>query len=144
MITVATILVVTLVIVVGVLYVAFGQKPLPLSADEVNAVVKAYEIAPTPTTAAPADQREGSQDARINNPCTKQPFTTVTTDTGMQNPKTIVSPLNATQYSVQFSLATNAEGTALTMFTAAHIGVPMGIVMNGQVLSTPVIQAALT
>jgi len=50
----------------------------------------------------------------------------------------------ANDFVVNFTLATNDEASNFGTFTSTHINQPMAIVLDGQVVSAPVIRAALT
>jgi protein-export membrane protein SecD len=81
-----------------------------------------------------------ASDALVN-PLTRQPFNTVITGAGLQAAVAQYDP-NANQWLIQFDL--NAEGGAVFgPYTAANIGQPMAIVLDGVVLSAPVIRAEL-
>lgn len=76
------------------------------------------------------------------NPLTRQPFNTVMTGAGL---KAAAAQLNqqSSGWLIQFEL--NDEGGAVFgPYTANSIGQPMAIVLDGIVLSAPVIQAELT
>jgi protein-export membrane protein SecD len=72
------------------------------------------------------------------NPLTGQPFTTVMTGAGLQS----ASAQFTTSWHIQFEL-TAEGGPIFGAYTAAHIGQPMAIVLDGIVLSAPTIQAQL-
>ena len=78
------------------------------------------------------------------NPCTRVPFTTIMTGAGLATADAQIGGQAQNQYVVNFTLATNDEASRFGTFTSSHIGQPMAIVLDGQVLSAPVIQAALT
>jgi protein-export membrane protein SecD len=48
------------------------------------------------------------------------------------------------EWVISFTIADNDEGAKFGPYTSSHIGQPMAIVLDGQVLSAPTIQAALT
>jgi len=66
------------------------------------------------------------------------------TGAGLQNAQQQIGGTNSNQYVVSFTLVGNAESQNFATFTGSHIGQPMAIVLDGQVLSAPTIQAALT
>lgn len=76
------------------------------------------------------------------NPLTRQPFETVMTGAGLQAAAAQYDPAS-NRWFIQFEL--NSEGSALFgPYTASHISEPMAIVLDGTVLSAPIIQAELT
>ena len=93
-----------------------------------------------------ADPAEGeseppAQDALVN-PLTRQPFETVMTGAGLQAAVAGFDQMSAGNWLIQFEL--NEEGGAVFgPFTANSIGQPMAIVLDGVVLSAPIIQAEL-
>ncbi len=96
----------------------------------------------TPAAALPPDG--SSKDRAALNPCTGQPFNTIMTGAGLQNAEPRVGGSAQNQWVVSFTLADNDEGKKFGPFTATHIQQPMAIVLDGQVLSAPTIQSALT
>jgi protein-export membrane protein SecD len=75
----------------------------------------------------------------LTNPSTGQPFQTVMTGSGL---KAAVAEFQNTQWLIRFEL--NADGAAVFgPFTASRLNEPMAIVLDGEVLSAPVIQARL-
>ncbi len=81
-------------------------------------------------------------DAHVN-PLTRQPFNTIMTGAGLQAAVAGYDQMSAGNWLIQFEL--NEEGGAVFgPFTANSIGQPMAIVLDGVVLSAPVIQAELT
>jgi hypothetical protein len=99
------------------------------------------EITPTPQ---PSGEPGSTRDNPLLNPCTGQPFTTIMTGVGLQNVEAQVGGVNNNQYVISFSLADNDEARRFSQHTATRIGQALAIVLDGQVLSAPVIQAALT
>ncbi len=99
------------------------------------------EITPTPqaTPGGPGSTR----DSPLLNPCTGQPFTTIMTGAGLQNVEARLSEAS-NQYVISFSLADSDEARRFSQHTATHIGQALAIVLDGQVLSAPIVQAALT
>jgi protein-export membrane protein SecD len=84
--------------------------------------------------AAPVDQQP------IGNPLNNQPFTTVITGSGLQAASALLDPSG--RWIIQFEL-TPQGGAIFGPYTAANIGQPMAIVLDGVVLSAPTIQARL-
>ncbi|MCY4525366.1 MAG: hypothetical protein OXB89_02050, partial [Anaerolineaceae bacterium] len=83
-----------------------------------------------------------AQDALVN-PLTRQPFSTVMTGAGLQAAVAGYDQMSAGNWLIQFEL--NEDGGAVFgPFTANSIGQPMAIVLDGVVLSAPVIQAELS
>ncbi|MFC1959635.1 protein translocase subunit SecD [Chloroflexota bacterium] len=83
-----------------------------------------------------------SEQLPMMNPRTGEPFVTVMTGSGLQSAAAQVDQLG-TEWMVNFTL--NDEGAAaFGPFTASHIGQPLAIVLDGEVISAPTIQAALT
>ncbi len=87
---------------------------------------------------------DGSKEFPFLNPCTGQPFRTIMTGAGLQNAEARIGGQTASEYVVSFSLIGNEESQRFATHTASNIGKPLAIVLDGQVLSAPVIQAALT
>ncbi|MCC6802435.1 MAG: protein translocase subunit SecD [Anaerolineae bacterium] len=85
----------------------------------------------------PGGNAEGDH---LVNPNTGQPFTTVMTGAGLQAATAQLQTNN--QWVIAFELTT--DGTALFgPFTADHVGDPLAIVLDGTVLSAPVINSRL-
>jgi preprotein translocase subunit SecD len=76
----------------------------------------------------------------IANPQTGQPFHTVMTGSGLQ--AAAAQQSSTGQWQIQFQL-TSEGSTVFGPYTGSHIGEPMAIVLDGIVLSAPVIQAQL-
>lgn len=75
------------------------------------------------------------------NPLTGQPFQTVITGADLQSAAAQIGP--AGEWYIQFEL--NSDGAAVFgPFTSSRIGEPMAIVLDGVVLSSPVIRDVLT
>jgi protein-export membrane protein SecD len=98
------------------------------------------QATPVATTVAAS----GTKDNPMLNPCTGQPFTTIMTGAGLQDATAGLVGQTASEWGVNFTLAGNEESQRFATHTSTHIGQPMAIVLDGQVLSAPVIQAALT
>ena len=97
-----------------------------------------------PSLSDPVDEEseEPAQDVLVN-PLTRQPFTTVMTGAGLQAAVAGFDQMSGGNWLIQFEL--NEEGGAVFgPFTAKSIGQPMAIVLDGVVLSAPIIQAELT
>jgi preprotein translocase subunit SecD len=76
----------------------------------------------------------------IVNPATGQPFTTVMTGSGLQAASAQLEPSG--RWVIQFEL-TPEGGQVFGPFTGSRIGEPLAIVLDGIVLSAPIIQAQL-
>lgn len=101
-------------------------------------------VAATVAATATATEAPTADSAHpLLNPCTGQPFTTVMTGAGMASASAGVGNAG-TDYVVNFTLASNSDAVNFGTFTASHIRQPMAIVLDGQVVSAPVIEAALT
>lgn len=100
----------------------------------------------TPTAeATPAANVPGARENPLNNPCTGAPFRTVMTGAGLQNATARIGGTGQNQYVVSFQLvAGNAEAQNFSNHTGANIGQPLAIVLDGEVVSSPTIQARLT
>jgi preprotein translocase subunit SecD len=96
------------------------------------------------TTQATPVAASGTKDNPMLNPCTGQPFTTIMTGAGLQDATAGLVGQNASEWGVNFTLVGNEESQRFATHTSTHIGQPMAIVLDGQVLSAPIIQAALT
>jgi len=100
----------------------------------------------TPTAeATPVTNVPGSRENPLNNPCTGAPFRTVMTGAGLQNATARIGGTGQNQYVVAFQLvAGNPEAQNFSNHTGANIGQPLAIVLDGEVISAPTIQARLT
>ncbi|MCS7070461.1 MAG: protein translocase subunit SecD [Anaerolinea sp.] len=95
-------------------------------------------------------QRQREQNAREGeplppltgavNPLTGQPFQTVMTGAGLQSAAPAIQ--GASDWIIQFEL-TPEGGAIFGPYTAAHINEPLGIVLDGVLLSAPTIRARL-
>jgi protein-export membrane protein SecD len=101
------------------------------------------EATPAATGTAPVPSEPGTKTNPISNPCTGQPFRTVMTGAGLTSAEASVRS-GSTDYVVNFQLAGNEEAQRFASHTASNIGNEMAIVLDGEVLSAPVIRAALT
>jgi preprotein translocase subunit SecD len=81
-----------------------------------------------------------ASEAPITNPSTGQPFTTVMTGAGLQAAAAQLD--QSGRWTIQFELTTEG-GAIFGPYTASHIQQPMAIVLDGEVLSAPTIQAQL-
>lgn len=83
-----------------------------------------------------------AQPAPVVNPRTGQPFRTVMTGAGLETAVAQVDQM-AAEWMVNFTL--NSDGAAIFgPFTASHVNQPLAIVLDGVVISAPVIRQALT
>src|SRR5690606_30228962 len=95
-------------------------------------------VAATPVEGA----AESVEPEGLVHPVTRQPFETVMTGAGLQAAVAQYDPTSK-QWFIQFEL--NSQGNAaFGPYTATHIQEPMAIVLDGIVLSAPIIQAELT
>lgn len=78
--------------------------------------------------------------APLVNPQTGQPFETIMTGAGLQS--AAAQNQTGAVWDIRFELTPDGQ-TVFGPFTAAHIGQPMAIVLDGVVLSAPTIQARL-
>ncbi|CAG0975523.1 MAG: protein translocase subunit SecD [Anaerolineae bacterium] len=112
-----------------------------------EATAAATESAATPEAtpeATPAAAVAGTRENPLINPCTGQPFTTVMTGAALKTADAILGGQAQNQYVVNFSLDTsNPEAQNFSSHTGANIGQPLAIVLDGEVLSAPVIQSKL-
>jgi protein-export membrane protein SecD len=77
----------------------------------------------------------------LDNPLSKQPFETILTGAGL---KSAVAQVNPTLNNWQVAFTLTADGAKVfKSYTTAHIGQPLAIVLDGKVLSVPVIQSPL-
>lgn len=91
---------------------------------------------------SPATDNETGQpeDQPLLNPATNAPFQTVMTGAGLRAAAARLDPQG--RWEIQFEL-TPEGGTVFGPFTGSRIGEPMAIVLDGVVLSAPIIQAQL-
>ena len=92
-----------------------------------------------------AEEGDGAQAEAIAhvNPLTRQPFITVMTGAGLQAAVAGFDQMSAGSWLIQFEL-NEGGGAVFGPFTANSIGQPMAIVLDGVVLSAPVIQSELS
>jgi protein-export membrane protein SecD len=81
----------------------------------------------------------GEEVERLRNPVTGEPFQTVMTGGGLQ---AAAAEFDGMQWLIRFDL-THEGGEVFGPFTGARIGQPLAIVLDGEVLSAPTIQARL-
>ncbi|MCS6872003.1 MAG: protein translocase subunit SecD [Anaerolineae bacterium] len=104
---------------------------------------------PTPAAGAtpeptPEASPLGSKANPFLNPCTNLPFNTVMTGAGLRDAQARLGGRTGTEYVVGFELNTgHPEAQAFAAHTGANIGQPLAIVLDGEVLSAPIIQARL-
>lgn len=114
-----------------------GQRILTTAQLEIQERRALAPSAPGPER----DDAAATPDAHVN-PLTRQPFNTVMTGAGLQAAVAGFDQMSAGSWLIQFEL--NEEGGAVFgPFTANSIGQPMAIVLDGVVLSAPVIQDEL-
>jgi protein-export membrane protein SecD len=112
------------------------------------------DVTPEPTAEGPAapdgaaaDTGLGVPGSRSNpllNPCTGQPFETVMTGAGLRDAQARIGGQAQNQWVVAFQLNPGSpEAQAFASFTSANIGQPLAIVLDGEVLSAPTIQARI-
>jgi preprotein translocase subunit SecD len=77
----------------------------------------------------------------VGDPTTGQPFHTVMTGAGLQAASARQDQTG--RWVIAFDLTSDAEGQKFGPYTGSHIGQPMAIVLDGVVLSAPVINAKL-
>jgi preprotein translocase subunit SecD len=111
----------------------------------VEATAEATPIAETPPAEpTPEVNPPGSKANPLLNPCTNLPFNTVMTGAGLRDAQARLGGQGGTQYVVGFELNTGSpEAQAFAAHTGANIGQPLAIVLDGEVLSAPIIQARL-
>jgi preprotein translocase subunit SecD len=106
-----------------------------------EATAPAPEPTPEPT---PEASPLGSKANPFLNPCTNLPFNTVMTGAGLRDAQARLGGRAGTEYVVGFELNTGSpEAQAFAAHTGANIGQPLAIVLDGEVLSAPIIQARL-
>lgn len=123
--------------------VATSQAATAAATPQATQAATAQATAAATTQATPV-AASGTKDNPMLNPCTGQPFTTIMTGAGLQDATAGLVGQTASEWGVNFTLAGNEESQRFATHTSTHIGQPMAIVLDGQVLSAPVIQAALT
>lgn len=96
------------------------------------------EPAPEATAEVEGDSTTVTQE-RLVNPITGQPFETVLTGAAL---RAAVAEFQSFEWVIRFELTSEA-GAIFGPFTAARLGEPLAIVLDGEVLSAPTIQAQL-
>ncbi|MBX3061626.1 MAG: protein translocase subunit SecD [Anaerolineae bacterium] len=114
------------------------------AAATAEATAAATTEATAEATTAPVTGDPGTKTNPLKNPCTGQPFRTVMTGAGLQTAEAGLQSQGATSYVVNFTLSTNEEGQKFVSHTQSNIGQPMAIVLDGEILSAPTIQNAIT
>jgi protein-export membrane protein SecD len=84
----------------------------------------------------------GHDDEGQANPLTGEDFETVLTGADFQSVAVEAASYDPNQWTIIFELTQDAA-TIFGDYTEAHVGEPLAIVLDGRVLSTPVIQARL-
>jgi hypothetical protein len=79
----------------------------------------------------------------LNNPCTGEPFTTIMTGTGLTNVEAAPGTFSFENV-LNFELADSDEARAFTEFTETHIDLPLAVVLDGRVISIPILRSAIT
>ncbi len=82
-------------------------------------------------------------DTAFKNPVTNAPFETVLTGEGVQSATSLLNQDFGGQWQVSVEF-TDEAGKILGDYTSAHLGKPLGIVLDGKVLSVPTIQAEIS
>jgi protein-export membrane protein SecD len=100
-----------------------------------QATAEAGQAAATPEASATPET------PAVGDPTTGQPFHTVMTGAGLQAASARQDQTG--RWVIAFDLTTDAEGQKFGPYTGANIGKPMAIVLDGVVLSAPVINAKL-
>ena len=93
-----------------------------------------------------AEEGEDALAARRAHPVTGLPFRTVMTGAGLQAASAVLAPPQGTggpEWMINFEIKEEFQAV-FGGFTAERIGQPMAIVLDGEVLSAPVIQAQLS
>lgn len=120
----------------------------PPAAEATAEAAVTSEATPEATAPAPEPTPEanplGSKANPFLNPCTNLPFNTVMTGAGLRDAQARLGGRAGTEYVVGFELNTGSpEAQAFAAHTGANIGQPLAIVLDGEVLSAPIIQARL-
>jgi len=97
-----------------------------------------------PINTTQGDEREWAdatqEAAALNNPKTNKEFQTVVSGDRIDSAKAIVSPNNPNEWVVQFTF--DDKGADIMMdYSASHINQPMAIVLDGVVVSIPIVTA---
>lgn len=132
--------------------VAPTLTPEPTAESTAEATAEATAAAAPEAAATPEPTAEptpdpllpGSKANPLLNPCTNLPFNTVMTGAGLRDAQARLGGQTGTQYVVGFDLNSGSpEAQAFAAHTGANIGQPLAIVLDGEVLSAPTIQARL-
>jgi protein-export membrane protein SecD len=96
-----------------------------------------------PINTTQGDDRDWAEEsqaaAALNNPGSNKPFQTVVSGERIDSAKAIQSPNNPNDWVVQFTFDDKGSGIMMD-YSESHIGQPMAIVLDGVVVSIPVIQ----
>lgn len=118
-----------------------GLSVPPLEGDCIMTTAQVEQLGPNPTC-APAEGETERRPAQAN-PNTGQPYTTVMTGSGLDDAEAQPAGTGFASWTVAFTL--NEEGDPIfSEFTGSHIGQPMAIVLDGEVISSPVIEARIS
>lgn len=89
---------------------------------------------------------DSEEETRLTHPVTGLPFNTVMSGAGLQAASAVLIPTSSSgvpQWQISFEIKPEYQET-FGNFTGSRINEPMAIVLDGEVLSAPVIQARLT
>jgi hypothetical protein len=100
-------------------------------------------LALTATPSASPTSEPGSRENPLTNPCTNQPFTTIMTNSAVEEASVSSIP-ETSSWAINFVLATNEEAKAFSEFTATHIGERVAIAFDGKIYNVPTLQSKLT
>lgn len=100
---------------------------------EGDCVITQTQIALYPDTELCAGARRRPDDT---------PFVTVITGADIETAAAVINPQQLDTWQVNFTLSESAF-LEFALFTEVHIGEPLGIVLDGTVISTPIIQALI-
>jgi preprotein translocase subunit SecD len=123
---------------------AENKAKLEGTAEPTAEATQAAAEATAEATAQPADSTAPPvtpEPPPLTNPQTGKPFNTIMTGAGLQ--AAAAHQDQSGQWVIQFDLTSDAEGLKFGPFTAAHVGQPMAIVLDGVVLSSPTINSKL-
>ncbi|MBI1276591.1 MAG: hypothetical protein GC179_00545 [Anaerolineaceae bacterium] len=82
-------------------------------------------------------------ESAVKNPVTNQNFETVLTGDGIQSAEAVLNQDFGGQWQVNVEFSDEA-GKILGDYTRTHIGMPLALVLDGKVLSVPLIQAEIS
>jgi preprotein translocase subunit SecD len=97
----------------------------------------------TASAAATRIIADGTRARPLLNPCTGRPFHTIMSNGGFKDVQPHVSSFDPSVWVVTFTLASNNEARAFSEHTRTHINQPLAIVLDGKVLSAPIIRSEL-